>query len=79
MKCMTHQCGGTASGCTIPNCPYAFKPPFQPGGGITSLPPYSWPAPRTMPVNIPLPTIGVTIVTVDRNGNMTIKVDQVAP
>jgi hypothetical protein len=56
------------------NCPSnpggAFNPPF-------ALSPT--PSPRTMPVNIPFSLIGITIVTLDGYGNVTIKVDQPYP
>jgi len=29
-----------------------------------------------MPVNVPFSTLGITVVTMDRDGNITIKVDQ---
>lgn len=37
------------------------------------------PSPRTMPVNLPFPTFGVTIAIMDVNGNITIKTDQPTP
>jgi hypothetical protein len=37
------------------------------------------PSPRTMPVNLPFPDYGVTIATLDKDGNVTIKVNQPVP
>jgi hypothetical protein len=37
------------------------------------------PSPRFLPVNIPFPMIGITVVTLDGNGNVTIKVNQPCP
>jgi hypothetical protein len=34
--------------------------------------------PRVMPVNVPFSTFGVTVVVMDRDGNITVKVDQIA-
>lgn len=34
------------------------------------------PSPRVLPVNLPFSTFGVTIAVMDRDGNLTIKVDQ---
>lgn len=56
---------------------YVGDPPMG-----TSWPPVTFqpiPAPRVMPVNVPFSTFGVTVVTMDRDGNITIKVDQVQP
>jgi hypothetical protein len=55
-------------GCTMQNCPQNTSPPFM-----------LQPVPRTMPVNIPFSHIGITIVTLDGYGNVTIKVDQPYP
>lgn len=52
--------------------PFGLQPQLQP----LVLTPVS---PRTMPVNVPFSTFGVTIVTMDRDGNITIKVDQTGP
>ena len=37
------------------------------------------PSPRTMLVNMPLPSMGVTIAVLDTQGNVTINVDQPLP
>lgn len=37
------------------------------------------PSPRFLPVNIPFSLLGITIVTLDGYGNVTIKVDQPYP
>jgi hypothetical protein len=50
------------------------------GGAILpQLPSFHIPSPRTLPVNIPFSNIGITIVTLDGHGNVTIKVDQPFP
>lgn len=72
--CANYPCGWTGNGCTKQNCPQnmggIFNPPF-------TLSPT--PSPRTMPVNVPFSLIGITIVTLDGFGNVTIKVDQPHP
>lgn len=70
--CSTYPCLRTSSGCPVCDPTPAMRAPF--GGSL----PYVQP-PRTMPVNVPFSTFGVTVVTMDRDGNVTIKVDQVPP
>jgi hypothetical protein len=53
------------------NCPHISPQPFAPMV-LSSIP-----SPRTMHVEVPFSTMGVTVVTMDRDGNVTIKVDQV--
>ena len=55
-------------------------PPFGIPFGIPFWQPApSYQPPRTMPVNVPFSIFGVTIVTMDRDGNITIKLDQTEP
>lgn len=37
------------------------------------------PSPRYLPVNIPFSLFGITVVTMDNHGNVTIKMDQPFP
>lgn len=68
--CAKFPCGATMSGgCQDIYCP--MKPSFP-----LSIAPN--PSPRFLPVNIPFSIFGVTVVTMDRDGNVTIKVDQVS-
>lgn len=39
----------------------------------------SLPHPRFVPVNMQMPQFGVTIATLDKDGNLTVKVDQPVP
>ena len=66
--CSRYPCGWYGTGCSAQNCPQNPSLPF-------TMP--SIPSPRTMPVNIPFSNFGVTVVTMDRDGNVTIKLDQV--
>lgn len=76
MMCARIDCGWTGQTCIAGNCPQSYSPglpyPVQ-----TYLPPT--PSPRYLPVNIPFSTIGITIVTLDTEGNITIKVGQPYP
>jgi hypothetical protein len=49
-------------------------PPWQSGPFIAPTP-----SPRVLPVNIPFSNVGITVVTLDGYGNVTIKVDQPYP
>lgn len=69
MRCARIDCGWTGMSCMAQNCPQ--NPP------IFTLQPT--PSPRTMPVNIPFSLFGITVVTLDGHGNVTIKVDQPYP
>jgi hypothetical protein len=60
----------TATGCFDPYCP---SKPAQ------FVPMAALPSPRTLPVNIPFSNFGITVVTMDQAGNLTIKVDQPFP
>jgi hypothetical protein len=68
--CSSFPCGWNGAWCSSGVCPNRMgtQPPFtlQPA-----------PSPRTLPVNIPFPTMGVTVVTMDKDGNVSIKVDQI--
>lgn len=69
--CSRFPCGWYGTGCSAENCPQSqssFRPMVLP----------SIPSPRTLHVEVPFSNMGVTIVTMDRDGNVTIKVDQVA-
>lgn len=50
--------------------------PCWPSGPV-AFPPT--PSPRVLPVNLPFPSFGVTVAVLDRDGNLTIKVDQLQP
>ena len=56
--------------------------PFHPPGCqcmACQIPMPMFPAPvspRTLPVNVPISTFGVTVVVLDGEGNLTIKTDQ---
>jgi len=68
--CNSYPCLRTSAGCPVcdPTPATHFPTPFM----ILA-------SPRTMPVNIPFSHVGITIVTLDGYGNVTIKVDQPYP
>lgn len=53
---------------------------YFPDTNLPQLPlpiqPIQIPSPRYLPVNVPFSNFGTTVVTMDRYGNITIKVDQ---
>lgn len=70
--CTKYPCGGYGGSpgyCHDPQCPLKSHP--------LSIQPT--PSPRFLPVNIPFSIMGKTVVTMDRDGNVTIKVDQPEP
>lgn len=75
IACARFPCGGHTGGCSFADC---INNQAR-GGAFLSTPSYMpIPSPRTMPVNIPFSLFGITIVTMDRDGNVTIKLDQTA-
>lgn len=74
--CSTYPCMRTTSGCPICDPTPDMLRPYQ-GTPYINLQPS--PSPRTMPVNIPFSHIGITVVTLDGYGNISIKVDQPHP
>lgn len=72
MRCVKFPCGmnETSGHCYDVYCP--MKATF-PGTIAPS------PSPRFLPVNVPFSNFGITKVTMDRDGNVTIKVDQPFP
>lgn len=65
--CSKSPCGMTTGGCVDRYCP---TPQF-----FQYLP--QQPPARYLPVNVPFSNFGVTTVTMDRDCNVTIRVDQV--
>lgn len=70
--CSRYPCGWYGTGCVMQNCPSNHTQPAYP-----ILP--STPSPRYLPVNVPFSNFGITTVTMDRDGNVTIKTDQPYP
>jgi hypothetical protein len=73
IACARFPCGGHTGGCTFIDCINN-----QSGPSYLATP-FNIPSPRHLPVNVPFSTFGVTVVTMDRDGNITIKLDQVIP
>lgn len=69
--CSRYPCGWVGGYCTAPGCPNGTAP--------TPFLPMTIPSPRTMPVNVPFSTFGVTIVIMNSKGEITIKVEQPDP
>lgn len=63
-QCLNYPCQRTTAGCAICDRAPVMQAPF------------SIPSPRILPVNIPFSNFGITVVTMDRDGNTTIKVEQ---
>lgn len=64
------------SDCACPHHPFGcFGHPQSCKCANTPAQPFSIPSPRFLPVNVPLPTFGFTILVMDIYGNVTMKTD----